>query len=960
MRDCLSRPVAWIRSIFKPGATSIALAVFLLLLLLYGALYLYTSNSPNTLSNIEVEIRFVLELLGALLVLYLFWHIASSASARIDKNSWIKRLATQLGGEGSTSGIKVLRIIFTTCFIAGIFLRLYALDQIPGMHTDEAGYGLWARDIHLGTYYPLAEETVAKSGPLFMYLISFAYKLFGVNLYSVRFVVAFFGILSILTTYLLAKNLFNEKVALCSASLMSVSGFFVTYSRLGFDVDLLPFFLTCSLLFLVLSRRKRETLYLSLAGLLLGLSLHLHPTAFIGIPIVLCLIWVLYGKSIFRKPGLYLGLALMLLAISPILVYNMQNDFPALHSMTAETSIQHYNFSILVKDMAVSFHELGDSLSEKALNYWEWGGWQTGHQLKFMWPIDFALLIIGLVFTTITHKERELFLIFWLLASLGVLVMFTSGGYGWGIDLRLFPERLNVVFPALVILVGFALAKIDDLASRSRILKTIFLLLFISILSYHSGTIVHDYFGWYQETGGAGRYTMQKEQVSEYIVDNLPKSTVLVSDNFILFGPRSLKFLTGGDYLVLTPPPEAIFFTAGYAKFIDDINTRYANRDRAFIFVANRAGEREIGPFFRTAYFESIYPSLEPCQVIPRSNGEPAFYIYLLKGNPDAVVYYKTQSEVHLVSRLQHLVVTTTGITNYTPDDYDDKEGYTWRNSEQVWYKNYINKKQGDTILRFDNVIDLNDIIMLRSSKRLEKIEIPLNQNRGVTIVTIVVTPSGVRLEEGAIQKLGKALFVGKEEMIATALANSGFNVEISSTIPSDMSAYSLVVVSDYNAGYKTTADYLRNYIYNGGGVILIGGTPCMFPYDYQPHSTSEGFNDISYISEWFGASFYGNVGTSNATARISVNNPFGIELMRNSEVYYSSIPSEAAVGNLSLDGTQVIANWDHSDGNLIFAFTHTYGAGQLYYQAAVGGIHSEDNLNLLVRAAKLIADTDK
>ena len=56
------------------------------------------------------------------------------------------------------------------------------------------------------------------------------------------------------------------------------------------------------------------------------------------------------------------------------------------------------------------------------------------------------------------------------------------------------------------------------------------------------------------------------------------------------------------------------------------------------------------------------------------------------------------------------------------------------------------------------------------------------------------------------------------------SLIEAGFNPTIGKQIPSNMSQYELVYVGLYGACNSTTAGYLKNYVQNGGGVILMGG----------------------------------------------------------------------------------------------------------------------------------------
>ena len=184
-----------------------------------------------------------------------------------------------------------------------------------------------------------------------------------------------------------------------------------------------------------------------------------------------------------------------------------------------------------------------------------------------------------------------------------------------------------------------------------------------------------------------------------------------------------------------------------------------------------------------------------------------------------------------------------------------------------------------------------------------------------------------------------KALYVTSDSVnlqdltIYNELIQKGFTVTKSvDTIPENMEEYDLVIVNTYTAPWQGTADYMKNYIANGGGAVILGGVPAMFPYPYPHGYTTQGYYDISYISDWFGSSRYANTG---GTARITMDNPLGT-------TYYSGdilIPNSggpyaAAVTNLHPDDTQILARWDTGP---VFAFTHTYGNGRVFYLAASG-----------------------
>jgi len=84
----------------------------------------------------------------------------------------------------------------------------------------------------------------------------------------------------------------------------------------------------------------------------------------------------------------------------------------------------------------------------------------------------------------------------------------------------------------------------------------------------------------------------------------------------------------------------------------------------------------------------------------------------------------------------------------------------------------------------------------------------------------------------------------------------------------------------------------------------------------------------LTSIQEWFGCRHYINAG---GYADVIVDNPFGTPLLTGDTLLVAKSQWCAAVTSLSND-TQVIAQWRSGP---VFAFTHEYGKGRVYYQAA-------------------------
>ncbi|MEM2098118.1 MAG: hypothetical protein QXU99_00015 [Candidatus Bathyarchaeia archaeon] len=164
--------------------------------------------------------------------------------------------------------------------------------------------------------------------------------------------------------------------------------------------------------------------------------------------------------------------------------------------------------------------------------------------------------------------------------------------------------------------------------------------------------------------------------------------------------------------------------------------------------------------------------------------------------------------------------------------------------------------------------------------------------------------------------------------LIAQTLEQFGFSVHFAGDIPQDLSAYGLVLIEAYFAVEPCHSELIRDYVRNGGGVVLLSGVPCYFSVyckDYWPYRF--GGMDLTSLQDWFGCRFYVNAG---GTAKITFDNPFGTTLSANTTVFTTQSYSAAAV-SAPMEGTQIVASW--SDG-AIFAFTHEYGQGRVYYQA--------------------------
>jgi hypothetical protein len=166
---------------------------------------------------------------------------------------------------------------------------------------------------------------------------------------------------------------------------------------------------------------------------------------------------------------------------------------------------------------------------------------------------------------------------------------------------------------------------------------------------------------------------------------------------------------------------------------------------------------------------------------------------------------------------------------------------------------------------------------------------------------------------------------------IGYVLNQSGLSVQFAADVPSDLSNYDLVVLSAYWAVEPSQCQLFKDYINNGGGVVILSGIPeffrtyCKSWWTYNlptdPASTD--------MDQWLACD--GNYFNTGGTAYVSVDNPFGTTLKSGDLIMTASGESNAGIMN-PYNGSTIIASWQNG---VTFAYTYTYGKGRVYFQAS-------------------------
>ena len=226
---------------------------------------------------------------------------------------------------GKNKNLLFLLIILT---IASFF-RLWQLDSLPaGLFPDEAANGLDILLIFQGQHSPFFERGLGREA-LFFYLQALSVFLFGIGVWQMHLVSALIGIATVLTTYFLAKNLFNQRVAFLTAFFLATSTWHTTLSRTGFRAILVPLFATLFFYFAYLvlkeNSEKKRKLFTVLAGLSLGLGFYTYISFRTMVPILLLILILiaLWKRHLFKLfwREMVIGFVVMVLILFPLIIY---------------------------------------------------------------------------------------------------------------------------------------------------------------------------------------------------------------------------------------------------------------------------------------------------------------------------------------------------------------------------------------------------------------------------------------------------------------------------------------------------------------------------------------------------------------------------------------------------------------------------------------------------------------
>lgn len=222
---------------------------------------------------------------------------------------------------------KYASYITLSIFLLALFLRIYQLPAFIAYHQDQVRDLLFIKNnVDHGMFILLGPKASVGSfflPPFWYYLMTISYA-FSTSPVAPAALVALLSSVTAVLIYLLGKHYLNEKIAIASALIYTVSHISIEHSRFAWNPNPIPFFiiLTFFCLYTYIFKHKEWGFYGGIISANLALQLH-YQGSIIAIFFLLSL--CIYRKMTWQKFIIYFLLNLILIA--PFIYYEFTHGF---------------------------------------------------------------------------------------------------------------------------------------------------------------------------------------------------------------------------------------------------------------------------------------------------------------------------------------------------------------------------------------------------------------------------------------------------------------------------------------------------------------------------------------------------------------------------------------------------------------------------------------------------------
>jgi 4-amino-4-deoxy-L-arabinose transferase-like glycosyltransferase len=186
-------------------------------------------------------------------------------------------------------------------FLLALFLFTFKIGSTPILDGDTAFWARIAKNIlNSGDWLTLRfvdPSNIIDKPPLFPWMIALGFKLFGINEFALSIFHSILAALTVLLTYLIARELFDEKTAFWSALILLTSAQFFYQGRSPLQDMPLTVFIAASLWAYIKWEKSKNFWFFYISGAFSALAVMSKGPVGFALPAVVILSYVLFSRK---------------------------------------------------------------------------------------------------------------------------------------------------------------------------------------------------------------------------------------------------------------------------------------------------------------------------------------------------------------------------------------------------------------------------------------------------------------------------------------------------------------------------------------------------------------------------------------------------------------------------------------------------------------------------------------
>ncbi len=458
--------------------------------------------------------------------------------------------------------------------LAAAALRLVGLDRWPpGLHFDEAVYGLMAKEIVAGAR-PLYFPAYTGREPLYMYVMALLFAAIGPTATAIRLTSAFVGILTVPLTYALGRALYGRRIGLVAAALVAFSFWHLVVSRNGYPNILIPPIEAASVFCLWRGWRGGRRRDWALGGALAGLVLYTYLAARF-FPVFLAVLLVYAAVVDFatwrrRLPGIGIAILAAALVFAPLGLYFWRHPADFVERANQVLAWRRYSGAELVDVYWGNLRRTALAFVVPGQGDPRWHYNLPGRAI--FQPLVAALFLVGLAICLRRARDlRYAIPVLWIL-TLALPGLLTD-------EMQPAGQRIFGMFPALALVPAIALVaagewverwvrRVDRGGARSiafgRALPRVSLVFIALVILLDGLTTIRDYFAdWVRRPETAAIFNADYAAVARAAARDIAagRTPVLLSQHYkhptiVFLAPETAERAVWAEPLLALPLPD--------------------------------------------------------------------------------------------------------------------------------------------------------------------------------------------------------------------------------------------------------------------------------------------------------------------------------------------------------------------------------------------------------------------